>query len=144
MGLSIMAGACGSREHGREVGRPHVERTLVVLVEISGILREIVREVVAGEPDLSILEGDEAPRVIQTGGACVAITHLDDPAPASLARLLGARPEIRVIALSSDGRNGMVYELQLRRRPLGTADVSAAELLAAIRRPLADPQPDDD
>ena len=114
------------------------ERTLVVLAEMPPILREIVREVVAPEPDLAILEGDGAPGAIQTAGACVAITHLDEPPPASLARLLGTRAQVRVIALSSDGRDGTVYDVRLQQRPLGSGEISHAELLAAIRRPLAD------
>jgi len=84
-----------------------MDQTRVILVEMPRILREIVREVVAAQPDIAVLDdGDEALKTIRTGAACVAITHLDDPAPASLTRLLGTRPQVRVIALSADGRHG--------------------------------------
>ena len=117
------------------MGRVPEERTLVVLAGMPSIMREIVREVVADEPDLAILEGEGALTAIPTAGACVAITHLDEPRRASLARLLGTRAQVRVIALSSDGRYATVYDVRLRQRPLGSGEISPVELLAAIRLP---------
>jgi hypothetical protein len=106
------------------------------------ILCEIVREAVSAERDLAVrdaLEGDAALETISGGEACVVITQLDDPAPESLARLFGSPSRVRVIALSADGRTGTVYDLRLQQRPLGTRELSRAELLAAIREPLGVP-----
>ncbi|HEX6702233.1 MAG TPA: hypothetical protein VF101_16010 [Gaiellaceae bacterium] len=116
-----------------------MNQTQVILVKMPRILREIVRRVVASRNDLTVFDGpdDEAVKMIQAGEACVAITSLDDPATQSLAPLLGHRPELRVIALSPDGRSGTVYDLRLQQQAPATGELSPAELLAAIRQPLA-------
>jgi hypothetical protein len=116
--------------------RALLEKKPIMLVRMPTILRELVRTVVSAEPDLSILDGDEALTALRTGGACLAITHVEDPASASLADLLGTRLQVRVIGLSADGRNGTVYDVQLQQRPLGPGEISLAELLAAIREPI--------
>jgi len=44
-----------------------MEQTRVILVEMPRILREIVREVVAAQPDIAVLDdGDEALKTIRT------------------------------------------------------------------------------
>ena len=60
-----------------------------------------------------------------------------EPAPEDQGVLRRTPP--RDIALSADGRYGTVSDLRLRERPLGTGELSLAELLAAIRWPLTDP-----
>jgi hypothetical protein len=46
----------------------------------------------------------------------------------------------RGIAHPTDGRyDGTVSDLRLQQRPLGTGELSPAELLALIRWPLTDP-----
>lgn len=109
----------------------------VILVRMPRILREIVGRVVSAASDLGVVDGpdDEAVKMIQAGEACVAITSLD-PATQSLAGLLGNRPQLRVIALSPDGRSGSVYDLRLQEQPPWTGELSPAKLLAAIRQPL--------
>jgi hypothetical protein len=129
--------ACtASARLSEHAGRAVLEKKPIMLVRMPPFLRDLVRTFVSAEPDLSILEGDEAETALRTGGACLAITHLDDPAPASLAELLGTRLHVRVIGLSADGRNGTVYDVQLQQRSLGPGEISLAELLAAIREPI--------
>jgi len=108
----------------------------VILVRLPPILRELVGNVVSDDPDLAILDGNEALTTLRTGGACLVITHLDDPDPASLADLLGTRLDVRVIGLSADGRRGTVYDVRLEPRRLGPGEISLAELLAAMREPI--------
>jgi hypothetical protein len=120
--------------------RAIVNQRCVILVKLPRILREIVGRVVSAGNDLRVFDGpdDEAVRMIQAGEACVAITSLDDPAVRSLAILLGDRPQLRVIALSPDGRSGTVYDLRLeQQQPPWRGELSPAGLLAAIRLPLA-------
>jgi hypothetical protein len=102
------------------------------------MLREIVKEVVASESDLDIVEedGDAALATIRSSGTCVVITQLEKPAHVSVRHLLGERQQVRVLALSTDGREGAVYELQPEERVLG--EISPPTLLAAIRDPLLD------
>jgi hypothetical protein len=122
----------------RETVGAIVNQRWVILVKLPRILREIVGRVVSAGNDLRVFDGpdDEAVRMIRAGEACVAITSLDDPATRSLAVLLGDRPQLRVIALSPDGRSGTVYDLRLQEQPPWTDELSPAELLAAIRQPL--------
>jgi DNA-binding NarL/FixJ family response regulator len=110
------------------------EQTRVILVEMPRMLREIVREVVANQPDLDVVDEDDADAVLaasRASGACVVITGRQDPGHESIGRLLGTRQQVRVLALSSDGRDGAVYELQPQERLLG--EISPPMLLAAIR-----------
>jgi len=120
-----------------------VEQTQIILVEMPGTLREIVREVVTAEPDLVLVDGGvEALERIPADDVCVAITSVDDPTAESLARLLGTRAQLRVIELSADGRHGTIYDLRLDEQPLSAGELSRADLLAAIRHPFGG-APDD-
>jgi DNA-binding NarL/FixJ family response regulator len=114
-----------------------LEQTRVILVEMPRMLREIVREVVANEPDLEVVDEadrDAALAAIRASGACVVITQREEPACESIGRWLDTRPQVRVLALSSDGRDGAVYELRPEKRLLG--EISPPTLLAAIRDEL--------
>jgi DNA-binding NarL/FixJ family response regulator len=117
-----------------------LEQVRVILVEMPEMLRAIVKEVMSDEDDLEIVDeddGDAAVATIREGGACVVITQRDDRAGQSIDRFLGAGPGVRVLALSTDGRDGAVYELQPEKHLLG--EISPPLLLAAIRDPLGDP-----
>jgi hypothetical protein len=119
-----------------------LEQTLVILVKMPRILREIVREVISAASDLTLVDVVDVNEALDTIGArdaCVVMTHFDGPPGQSLAHLLGTRLQTRVIALTADGRAGTIYELRLEQRPLATSEISPQELLAAIRRPLTDP-----
>ncbi len=111
-----------------------MEQTLVILVNMPRMLCEIVREVVAHEPGLEIVDeqdGDAALARIRASDACVVITRLDEPPSESVGRFLGAGSHVRVLALSVDGRDGTLYELRRQESPLG--EISPTVLLAAIR-----------
>jgi hypothetical protein len=132
----VVAGARDLRKGVRNVGRSGMGKKPVMLVRLPPLLRELVGNVVAVEPDLAIFDGDEALRRLRVGGACLVITHLDGQESTSLAELLGARLDVRVIGLSADGRRGTVYDVRLQERRLGSGEISLAELLAAIREPI--------
>ena len=116
-----------------------VEQTRVILVEMRRMLREIVREVVSSQPDLEVVDEDDDASLatIRASGACVVITQRGEPAGERIARFLGTRPQVRVLALSSDGRDGALYELQPQKRPLG--EISPPTPLAAITSRSANP-----
>ena len=82
-----------------------LEQTRVILVEMRRMLREIVREVVSSQPDLEVVDEDDDASLatIRASGACVVITQRGEPAGERIARFLGTRPQVRVLALSSDG-----------------------------------------
>jgi hypothetical protein len=111
-----------------EVGE--VEPIRVLLVGMPRMLRGIVNGLVSVEPDLEIVGelGDveaELP-AIEASGATVVIAGVQAPL---LARRLSDRA--RVLGVSPDGREGVLYELRPHERVLG--EISPATLLAAIR-----------
>ena len=116
-----------------------MEQTRVILVDMPRMLGEIVKEVVSNEDDLEIVEehdGDAALATTRAGGSCVVITRLEDLDPASIGLFLGTRQQVRVLGLSTDGRDGAVYELRPDEYLLG--EISQPLLLAAIRGTLGD------
>lgn len=115
-----------------------MEQTRVILVDMPLMLREVVRAVVSNEDDLEVVDErdpDAALATIRRSEACVVITGLEQFSPEGIGRFLGTGPQVRVLALSTDGREGAVYERQPEERLLG--EISPPVLLAAIRDPVA-------
>jgi DNA-binding NarL/FixJ family response regulator len=94
------------------------------------MLRGIVEGLVSAEPDLEIVgdfeDAEAAVGSIEATGASVVIAGLQAP---SLARRLSDR--VRVVGVSADGRESVLYELRPHERVLG--EISPSTLLAAIR-----------
>jgi hypothetical protein len=112
----------------------------VVLGTMPTLLGDIVRETLACHPDFEVLaevaeRGEISPAVQRTGAdvAVVAIKPRDRPSDRrSLpGELLAAHPQLRLIALTSDGRTGYVYELEPREDAI--VEISPQLLLDAIR-----------
>ena len=113
--------------------------TRVVLGTMPPLLGDIVRETLTRQTDFEVLAevatlGEIAPAV-QRSDAHVAIVGLATDGWSSLGGLvqdlLAHRPRLTVIALSSDGRTGYVYQLQPRTVAIG--DMSPSSLVRAIR-----------
>lgn len=112
----------------------------VVLGAMPTLLRDIVRETLAGRPDFEVLaevtEGDEISQAVQRTRADVAvvgITPRDDPDDRrSLpSELLAAHPQLRLIALTTDGRTGYAYQLQPYEAAI--VEISPESLLEAMK-----------
>jgi hypothetical protein len=88
------------------------------------MLSGIVTELVAGEPDLAI--------VGEVADADVAVARFE---PDRATELFEARPGLRLLTISADGRRVSALELRLHERFLG--ELSPKLLLSAIRQ--ADP-----
>lgn len=104
------------------------------------LLGDIVRETLAGHAEFEILAevsepGEISPAVQRTAAdvAVVAIEPRGEPGDrASLPdELLAAHPQLRLIALTSDGRTAYVYEL--RPREAAIVGISPQSLLEAVR-----------
>jgi DNA-binding NarL/FixJ family response regulator len=98
------------------------------------MLRGIIREVISAEPDLKIVgdfeDGTAGPERIEATEASVVIVALEAP----LVRgLMSDRP--RVLGVSADGRQSVLYELRPSQRVLG--EISPSTLVAAIRGRLS-------
>jgi hypothetical protein len=114
-----------------------LERTRVILMDMPRMLHQIVTEVIANNDDLQVVDEPDravALATIKMSDACVVITGPEGSRPGVIGSLLGAQ-RVRVLALSSHGRDGVVYELQPKERLLG--ELSPTLLLSAIRDPLS-------
>jgi hypothetical protein len=119
-----------------------VESIRVLLVGLPRMLRDIVNGLVSVEPDLEIVgefgDGEAELDAIEAARASVVIAGAQAPL---LARRLVDR--VRVLGVSADGRDGVVYELRPQARVLG--EMSPATLLAAVRgEDLSEPRDHDD
>jgi hypothetical protein len=100
------------------------------------MLRDIVRDTVANEPDLEVV--DEVGRLAEplnervVDEADVMIVGAAEPDETVLpCRLLAASPRLRVLMLALSGERGVLYELRPHRTPL--RDISPSQLLAVVR-----------
>ena len=110
--------------------------TRVLLLGVRPFLADVVRGLVVGQPDIRIARGTIVPDSLLSLDAeslpHVVIVEADgDAIPAVCGALMLARPAIRVLAITADGRDTTCYESRPCRRRLG--NVSPVGLLAAIR-----------
>jgi DNA-binding NarL/FixJ family response regulator len=115
-----------------------LERTRIVLVDMPPLLREIVRDTLAREPDLDVVAEHEADVDVRGAVGETDVDFLIVGAEATTARmgvasLVGAQRGIRAIEVQSDGRESVLYELRPHRVSLG--EMSPETLLRTIRTP---------
>ena len=107
-----------------------MEPTAVALVDMPALLRAIVEDVVAAEPELELVgefESQEAVlQRIDRSDDVVVVTRVDGRGVPSL---LSARPSWRVLALFADGHS-VLYERLAQPRML--ADLSPETLRAVL------------
>jgi DNA-binding NarL/FixJ family response regulator len=112
-----------------------LERTRIVLIDMSPLLREIVRETLAREPDLDVVAEHEAGvdvrAAVERDGADFVIVGSDATAEAAVSSLVAGERGVRALELRSDGRESVLYELRPHRVPLG--EISPETLLHTIR-----------
>jgi hypothetical protein len=106
----------------------------VTLVDLPGLLADVVRDAFAEEPgiDVEVLPADSPATAILAGHPDVVMVAIDDPARYPFAEeLLRERPELGLLAISLDGRQAWIHEIFVRSRPL--AEVSGSSLREAVR-----------
>ncbi len=112
-----------------------MERTRIVLIDMSPLLREIVRGVLIGEPDLEVVGEHDAPvdvrETVERDDADFVIVGTDSAAETWMRSLVGPDRGVRALEVRSDGRECVLYELRPHRVPLG--EISPATLLSTIR-----------
>jgi hypothetical protein len=101
------------------------------------ILHEIVRDTLAGEPDITLAGGPVSNGDLEAAMARhrvdVVITGEGTPGAIALCeRLARQHPSVRVISLPGDGRDANALERRVCVTSLG--NLSPAQLVAAIRR----------
>lgn len=107
-----------------------------MLLHMPRMLRDLVREVVAGEPDLEVVgEIDDESQLRTTMARAKPDFVIVGGERAELSprcrALFDERPRLKVLALAGQGESGVVWELAPHRIPLG--EMSPSVLLSAIR-----------
>ena len=119
-----------------------VERVRVLLVQAPGVLREIIKEVVAAQADMEVVGELDAHDTLvleidRTGAQFVVwcLEPVDDESveaiPDACRVVLDACPRVKVLAVEDDGRTGSLYELRPWRRRLG--ELGTGRLLGVLR-----------
>jgi DNA-binding NarL/FixJ family response regulator len=106
----------------------------ILLAELKPMLREIVRNSVANEPDMQIVgDTDNRERVFESiSDVDVVILGAPEPSDSVLAQdVLRASSSTRVLAIAANGRSASMWLLQPYPVPLG--EVSPTSLVGAIR-----------
>jgi DNA-binding NarL/FixJ family response regulator len=121
-----------------------VGRNRIVLIDMSPLLREIVREAIIHEPDLEIVAEHDADAdvraAIDKDDADFVIVGPDATANASVASVVAADRGVRALELHDDGKESVLYELRPHRVALG--ELSSDTLLRTIRAvPTWDAEP---
>ena len=113
-----------------------MERIRILLAGIPRLLREIIESVVATQPDMSIVDINETRERVtaaldDTPADVVIVGLRGGETTSTLDPVLYERPQLKLLAISGDGRSSFLYELRPHRVSLG--DVSPEGLVDAIR-----------
>jgi DNA-binding NarL/FixJ family response regulator len=111
-----------------------LEPTRIVLIDMSPLLREIIREALVPEPDLEVVaehEGAVDLRAAVERDAADFVIFGDDASDDSVRSLVTASGGVRAIEVRSDGRESVLYELRPHRVSLG--EISSETLVRTIR-----------
>jgi DNA-binding NarL/FixJ family response regulator len=113
-----------------------MESVRVVLIDMSPMLRQILRGVVHGPPGIDVVAEYEEmvpllPAAKEHRADVVLFGHESTRLSEECRELLEERPQTRLLAVGNEGRRSTLYELRPYREALG--EVSPDELLEAIR-----------
>jgi DNA-binding NarL/FixJ family response regulator len=112
-----------------------VERTRIVLIDMSPLLRDIVRKAITHEPDLEVVaehDGDvDVSVVVERDHADFVIVGSEVTAHSSVASVVAAHCQVRALELHADGKESVLYEFRPHRVALG--ELSSDTLLRTIR-----------
>lgn len=123
---------CPGSGHSPKAWKAHLERTLLLLVDVPRMLRDIVVDAVTVTGDVQIageVAGVDAVDAVCTTNADFVISG--GLGAQLVSELLRARPAIGVLTVSDDGRGSTLHRLVERRTWLG--ELSPERLLAIVR-----------
>ena len=108
--------------------------TTVLLYALPGLLHDILGRLAAAGPAVALVDarapGEDLQGAAARTQADVIIAAQDAVPVEAIEHLLAQRPHTRLLAVSADGRRGVVHELRAHRVELG--ELSADALLAVI------------
>lgn len=110
------------------------ERIRVVLVDMHRLLRDILHEVLDGQPDMEVVNEEvgvaEFLRSIVEFCPDVVIVG-DEVRRADLDCMIERCPSLAAVVIASDGGHALVY--RLRREPCAIPDVTPTRLVETLR-----------
>jgi DNA-binding NarL/FixJ family response regulator len=116
--------------------KPALDQARIVVAIARPILASIVRNALHVAPGLEVFETDdpdEAPMLARRLEAQVVIVEQGDGTLSDRSlELLRCQPDVRVLLLANDGREGFVWALQPHQRVLG--ELSTASLCGVVRQ----------
>jgi chemotaxis response regulator CheB len=118
-----------------------MESIRVVLFHMPGMLGDILRNAVAGQPDMTVageIADQErlAPTVQRADPDVIIIGAADGDLPPFLQRVMEASPRLKILVVAADGREVVLHELRPNAIPV--LDVSVESILREIRRAVHD------
>ena len=121
-----------------------MERTRIVLIDMSPLLREIVREALSDEPDLDVVAEHDAVadvgEAVARAAANFIIVGSDAATHDSVRAFVASTRGVRALEVQSGGKESVLYELRPHRVSLG--EISTDTLLRTIRAaPAWDTEP---
>jgi hypothetical protein len=122
--------------YSRKYQEGRLKQIRILLARMPKMLLDILSHIVASEHDMVIIgwvKDDEDLLMVaqRTRANVILVGHTAEDERQKYASLLLRRPRIKVVAIASDGRTGLLYELRPQRIPLG--EMSADALRSAIR-----------
>ncbi len=105
----------------------------IVLIDMPPLLRDIVRDAIAREPDLDVVAEHEVARLreaVEQDEPDFVIVGTD-AASETVRSVVADRCRVRALEVQSDGKESVLYELRPHRVPLG--EISPATLVQTIR-----------
>ena len=114
-----------------------LEQIRVLVVQMPGILGEILKKIVAEEPGMEVVDEipncDELLRMTSETNANVVIIGLEQSElPDACQDLFEEYPRIKLLAVVGDGRDAFAYQLRPQRVAMGA--VTPNDLVEAIRK----------
>ncbi len=107
----------------------------IVLVELRGILHDVIRGIVEVQPDMAVVGDLDRPdglgRTIAKTDAAFVIWGVEDDVSDFYPGLLHDWPQVKVLAVQGEGREGFLWQMRPTRAPLG--ELSPDRLVAALR-----------
>ena len=120
-------------------GKARSRRIRVLLLEITGIVADLVRQTVSEQPDLELIASVPALHELDTMAGNMKVDLVITtypPNPSDLRRfhpMLAARPGLRVLAIKDDSRSACMYTLAPTTTDLGV--LTPETLIQFIRAP---------
>lgn len=119
-----------------------MKRMRILLGNHPRLLREVLRELIAHQPDMEVVGEVVGPIALLVAGQAlkpdiIVVALQDAEEPGLCSHLLAELPNVTILALTSDRTGAFIAQLCPRRQAI--KELSAATLLQSLRHAIQDP-----